>query len=202
MLIIFYCVILFFAIRLLILWIKRMKEDSVEARIEQEKITTKLNVHDFWKIMDDSKRNAKDLNEQREALKNELRKLTAVQVVEFDNRFMAMKNKAYRWDLWGAIYLLRDGCSDDSFEYFREWLIGQGKEKFEAAIKNPESIKDFVVDDHWEGLGSCALEIYTEKTKKKYIPSDVQVKQNPTGEEWEEEKLQEMFPSIWNLVNK
>ena len=200
MLIIFYCVLLFLTIRLFILWIKRIRENRVDKQIEREKVTTKMILHDFWKIIENSKANSKNLIEQIESLKNELRKLTEIQIVEFDNRFIALKNKAYRWDLWGAIYLLRDGCSDDSFEYFREWLVGQGKEKFEAAIKNPESIKDFVeLDSNWEGLGYCALYIYQEKTGKKYIPSDVQIKQNPTGEEWEEEKLPEMFPSLFKL---
>jgi hypothetical protein len=201
-LIIFYCVLLFFAIRLLILWIKRLREDRLAKTIEKEKVTTKINLNDFWNIIDASRINSKDINEQVGNLKNKLRELSETQIVEFDNRFIALKNKSYRWDLWGAIYLLRGGCSDDSFEYFREWLIGQGKDKFETAIKNPESIKAFVdlKNENWEGLGYCAQEVYREKTKKKYIPSDAQLKQNPTGEEWEEENLPKMFPSIWDLV--
>ena len=34
---------------------------------------------------------------------------------------------SYRWDLWGAAYLANGGCSDDGFDYFRGWLIGQGR---------------------------------------------------------------------------
>jgi hypothetical protein len=30
-------------------------------------------------------------------------------------------------DQWGAAYLANGGCSDDGFDYFRGWLIGQGR---------------------------------------------------------------------------
>ena len=39
------------------------------------------------------------------------------------------------------------GCSDDGFEYFRCWLIGLGKDKFEQALQNPESITEFTDPD-------------------------------------------------------
>jgi len=32
------------------------------------------------------------------------------------------------------------GCSDDGFEYFRCWLISQGKDVFENALRNPDSL--------------------------------------------------------------
>jgi hypothetical protein len=199
-LIIFYCIVFYFAIRLLILWIKRIREERVDKIIEKEKVSVKMNLNEFWEIIEISRTDARDFQNQIERLTRELRKLTAIQIVGFQNRFIALKNKAYRWDLWGAIYLLQGGCSDDSFEYFREWLIGQGRERFDSTVKDPESVKDFVTTDDWEGLGYCAQQVYEEKTGRKYIPCDWQLKENPSGEEWEEEKLREMFPAIWNLV--
>jgi hypothetical protein len=202
MLVIFYCVLLFFAIRLFILWIKKLREERTDSNIEKERITAKMNLNAFWAIIGNSRTNSPETDEQIKNLKGELRKLSETQIVEFENRFIALKNKSYRWDLWGAVYLLCGGCSDDSFEYFREWLIGQGKDKYETAIKDPESIKEFVApkNENWEGFGYCAREVYMEKTKKKYIPSDSQPKQNPTGEEWDEANLPKMFPSIWDIV--
>ncbi|WP_449342020.1 DUF4240 domain-containing protein [Streptomyces aurantiogriseus] len=37
-------------------------------------------------------------------------------------------DRAYTWDLWGAAWVLLDGASDDAFDFFRCWLIGQGRE--------------------------------------------------------------------------
>ncbi len=40
--------------------------------------------------------------------------------------------------------VVNGGCSDDGFEYFRGWLIGQGGAYFEAALKDPERAADNV----------------------------------------------------------
>ena len=47
---------------------------------------------------------------------------------------------SYRGDLWAAAYLINGGCSDDGFEYFRGWLITQGREAFEHAVADPDSL--------------------------------------------------------------
>jgi hypothetical protein len=51
---------------------------------------------------------------------------------------------AYTVDLWGAAYLINGGASDDGFYYFRCWLIGMGRDVYEAAVANPDSLADAV----------------------------------------------------------
>ncbi len=48
--------------------------------------------------------------------------------------------QTYRQDLWAVAYVVRGGCSDDSFDYFRSWLISQGKKTVYGAIDNPDSL--------------------------------------------------------------
>jgi Protein of unknown function (DUF4240) len=60
--------------------------------------------------------------------------------------------EAYSWDLWAASYQLNGGSSDDTFLYFRLWLVGQGRLAFEAAIRDPDSLADLPVIQ--EGCGS------------------------------------------------
>ena len=36
--------------------------------------------------------------------------------------------------LWDAAYLINGGCSDDGFDYFRGWLVDQGRETFERCL--------------------------------------------------------------------
>ena len=43
-----------------------------------------------------------------------------------------------RWDLWGVAYIVNGGCSEDGFEYFRGWVISQGRNVTELALSNPE----------------------------------------------------------------
>lgn len=49
---------------------------------------------------------------------------------------------SYRVDLWGAAYLINGGASDDGFEYFRGWLMTQGREVFARAVADPDSLAE------------------------------------------------------------
>ena len=48
--------------------------------------------------------------------------------------------RAYRWDSWAAAYSIGSGCSDDGFTDFRYFLISMGREVFERALADPESL--------------------------------------------------------------
>jgi hypothetical protein len=47
---------------------------------------------------------------------------------------------SYRADLWAAAYLVNGGASDDGFEYFRGWLVAQGRDVYEQALADPDSL--------------------------------------------------------------
>ncbi|MFE7632623.1 DUF4240 domain-containing protein [Kitasatospora sp. NPDC057518] len=47
---------------------------------------------------------------------------------------------SYRAPLWGAAYLINGGCSDDGFDYFRGWLITQGRTTFDSVITDPDRL--------------------------------------------------------------
>lgn len=49
---------------------------------------------------------------------------------------------SYRAPLWAAAYMINGGCSDDGFDYFRGWLIMQGREVFEQVLADPEVLAD------------------------------------------------------------
>ena len=51
----------------------------------------------------------------------------------------------YRTPLWGAAYVINGGCSDDGFDYFRGWLILQGREVFEHVVADPDVLADLPV---------------------------------------------------------
>ncbi|MER6251677.1 DUF4240 domain-containing protein [Streptomyces sp. NPDC001584] len=48
--------------------------------------------------------------------------------------------ESYRAPLWAAAYVINGGCSDDGFDYFRGWLLTQGRETFETALTDPDSL--------------------------------------------------------------
>jgi hypothetical protein len=61
---------------------------------------------------------------------------------------------SYTNPLWAAAYLINGGCSDDGFEYFRGWLIAQGRVTFERIVANPDALAElpFVYASATEGL--------------------------------------------------
>ena len=67
--------------------------------------------------------------------------LTPDGIVAFQAFLDQACDRAFTWELVGAATRIFGGwCSDDSFEYFRLWLIGRGRVTFERAITMPDSL--------------------------------------------------------------
>ena len=63
-------------------------------------------------------------------------------VVAFDAALRAVIDESYTTLLWAAAYLVNGGASDDGFDYFRGWLVAQGRDVFEAAVAEPDSLAE------------------------------------------------------------
>ena len=126
---------------------------------------------DFWQIIDDTwEAAAGDPDEQAERLVERLVQLTPDDVIDFARLFEARFQSAYRHDLWGAAHLLLDGASEETFDYFRCWLIGQGREVFEGGLAEPDDLADLLPefdeeeDGEAEDLGYAADDAYEQLT--------------------------------------
>lgn len=64
------------------------------------------------------------------------------QIAAFDRSLRGLLAASYQQDLWAAAYLINGGASDDGFEYFRGWLIAQGREAFERALADADSLAE------------------------------------------------------------
>ncbi len=65
------------------------------------------------------------------------------EVIEaFDIALAGLVAESYLTELWAAAYLINGGASDDGFDYFRGWLIAQGRDVFEAAVADPDSLAE------------------------------------------------------------
>jgi Protein of unknown function (DUF4240) len=95
----------------------------------------------FWALVEAAGEAARwDAEGVADDLVCRLRELPVAELVDFDTVQRALLAESYRWDLWGAAYLLNGGCSGDCFEYFRAWLIAQGRAVYEAALRDPDSL--------------------------------------------------------------
>src|SRR5262245_50822814 len=96
----------------------------------------------FWRIVDEVAKSGNDPDDHLQALRQSLSGLSLDEIIAFEIKFRRLLNNAYTWDLWGAAYVIHSGCSDDGFEYFRRWLVSRGREAYEAAISNADSLAD------------------------------------------------------------
>jgi hypothetical protein len=94
---------------------------------------------EFWTIIETA-RAASGRSTLGEALGDVLIGLPPERVLDFEERFEALSDVVYRWDVWAAAYLIGGGCSDDSFMDFRAGLLGLGREWFERVAAAPDSL--------------------------------------------------------------
>ena len=134
----------------------------------------------FWRIVDDARSNAADDGVFLRRIAARLRKLEPEGLIEFENQFEKLHTESCSWNLWGAAYLMNGGCSDDGFDYFRAWLMAQGRGPFEKAIEDADSLAEVADPEggkspryhELETFMYLAREIYEEKTGEEMPESD------------------------------
>jgi hypothetical protein len=154
----------------------------------------------FWQLIEASQNQRGDCDKQAAKLQKSLSKLTAEEILGFRRVFDECVDLAYRWDLWGVAYIINGGASDDAFEYFRWWLIAQGREYFETALENPESAGDKAKFEEagCEAIAYCINDAYQEKTGHDLPVRVFEATHSfePAGEPWEEDDLETLFPAL------
>jgi hypothetical protein len=155
----------------------------------------------FWGIIEQSRQGTDDSQAaQEENLRAVMNRLDVHEVVAFDRVFNEMRFRAYTWDLWGAAYIINGGCSDDGFEYFRCALIAAGRERYDEALRDPESLAGWVEggDFEFEAFWYVAPSVYCEKSGTNKFPQhNLIFPKSPSGEAWEEDDLEARFPKLW-----
>ena len=67
------------------------------------------------------------------------------EIVAAERVLSGLMADSYRTSLWAAAYVINGGCSDDGFDYFRGWLIAQGREAFDQAVADPDALANLAV---------------------------------------------------------
>lgn len=136
----------------------------------------------FWNLINEARRAAAvlDVEEVAESVVALLERLPQGEIVQAAQVFWDLMAESYRGDLWGAAYLINGGASDDGFEYFRCWLISQGRAAFERAVADPDTLAELPavleaakdqLDLEGEPLLNPAWDAYRRKTGEE-LPAD------------------------------
>lgn len=154
----------------------------------------------FWQLIEQSKNKAGNCDKQAVKLEKLLGKLSAEEILDFDNIFTSLMVESYRWDLLAVANLINGGCSDDSFEYFRCWLIAQGQIYFEAAMQAPERAGDIAKREkiECEAIWYAPGNAYEAKTGVPIheVSDNPNYPDEPLGKQWQEEDLETLFPAL------
>jgi hypothetical protein len=169
---------------------------------------------EFWSLIEKSQK----FENQAEWLIDELIQKGIDSILEFEFLFQGLLNESYQSRLWGAAYVLMGGCSDDAFDYFRGWLIGQGEEIYNKVMHNPEYLAEYIGDENLDEEGfpqneellTVGSDAYTliktgvtdwdddiydellEEIEKKGLKPLEEIEFD-----WEEDDLDELFPKLW-----
>jgi hypothetical protein len=109
--------------------------DRIPLLIKDQKMDTVF----FWKIMDYAFAKSKFDNKLKEqTILDQLIKLTPEQIQDFEIIFQQMNQKASTWNNMAAHTIIEGGSSDDTFYYFRCWLISLGQKNFDETLKDPD----------------------------------------------------------------
>jgi len=154
----------------------------------------------FWEIIGQSQSSQVESQAIQEAKLYEiLSKLGVQDVVAFDKIFTQLRFRAYSHDMWGAAYIINGGCSNDGFEYFRCALIAAGREKYERALLDPESLADWIeAETEFEALMYVPDKVYREQTGNGGNVAHPDLKYPAlSGNEWSDDSdLEKRFPKL------
>jgi hypothetical protein len=97
----------------------------------------------FWHLIEAARDQSSNPNDGR-AVAHRATSLLAAQpaeeIIAAQQALWGLMADSYTTPLWAAAYVINGGCSDDGFDYFRGWMITQGREVFERVVADPDAL--------------------------------------------------------------
>jgi len=191
-------------------------EQQQDANMDTSKLTKTAEMLDedlYWAIIEKSLKNTSSQDSQEQYLIKEISCLTPIQIIGFRLRTDKLLYDTYNSEMWCAGYIMNGGCSDDGFEYFRNWVISRGKDTYYKAKQNPDNLITEVSPDmelyDFESFWYVANEAFEQKTGKDlYDYIDDENFKTREGDyphfefTWEEENPESMKKICPNLFTK
>jgi Protein of unknown function (DUF4240) len=137
-----------------------------------------MNTQRFWQLIEGARAQVSDPTDDEVVAAEAATLLAALpreEIVAAQRVLLGLMADSYRTALWAAAYVINGGCSNDGFDYFRGWLIVQGRHVFEPAVADPHALADLAV------IQSAPRRPFLECESVLYIPAKAH--RAATGEE-------------------
>ena len=159
-----------------------------------------MELSEFWSLIAEVRAAESDCQQAVSLLRKKLCERSKEEIKSFYNHQALLLEHSYSYLLWGAAYLIQGGCSDDAFDYFRAWLIMQGQQPFEQAIKDPDSLVAVLGDQQpqAEEFLYVAEEAYETVTGQDLVGDNIT--HEDLGESWDFDDPDEMkkrYPKLF-----
>jgi hypothetical protein len=171
-----------------------------------------MNSEQFWGLVEGTRPRGNKPEGHCVALTRRLRRLSPAEIVDFERIFSGLVDEAFRADLWDVTYAISGFGGDDAFVYFRWWLVMQGRDVFETALADPESLIEInggTEELEHEGYGYVAVKAYRAITGEEDIPYDFHSERGGPGPRPKlrgrstksDRGFRRKFPMIWRLLH-
>ena len=181
------------------------------------KANATMKLQEFWRVIDYAKQQADgDEGAQEKLLVETLAQYSPDEIIEFECLLRQCLEEADDFGVMAAEKIIDGSVTDDSYIYFRCWLVAQGKKVFTEVVHNPDSLADvpsvgaFV---EFEPLLYVATEAYKIRTGKQEedasFPRDKATERGLSydsgsetkGADWTPEQLPALLPKLWAKYN-
>ncbi len=157
-----------------------------------------MDINEFWSLVSQSYEAANgDLDVQVELLIEKLVHETTEHILAYDSIFQHLMDQANTATLWDAADIIGCGCGHDDFRDFRGWLIAHGKEVYENALADPESLVEVIkVSERARHEEFLYVSIYAHerKTGSPYFHRKEMVRIEVKGAHWPDKEKR--FPKL------
>lgn len=154
----------------------------------------------FWELINDSRTNSDDKFEFIERLSCKLQEFKPVEIRKFEKLFKTKYEELNQSRLWALAYIIRRGCGDDEFDYFKAWVVSKGEEAFNSINElQLDKLKQYFDEDpQLEEMLYLTENVYEFKTGEFMTP--IRVKKNKLKKlNWTEETLETDFPELCKM---
>jgi hypothetical protein len=175
-----------------------------------------MNHKKFWKIINGSHLHLEN-NKKAEYIVQELIKSPSEDIINFELILRELIFECDDYKIMAIQKIIEGSVSDDTYLYFRCWLISKGEEVFKNTLKNPDSLVDIISKNSYtqfEDLLYVTTRAYLQKNNKKQedesFPRIIAIKkgldydsgEHTKGIDWTYEQLPQLYPKLWALFHK
>jgi hypothetical protein len=176
--------------------IYNIQRPKIKATTDKRKIDEEL----FWELIENNRAISDDQFEFLEKLKQSLEAFHPTEIRKFQKILLTKISELDSWDIWALAYIVRKGCGDDAFDYFKAWVVSKGQIAFNNIVKmnNDKIDKLFNEEPQLEELFYLAENVYEDKTGDLMKPVQIK-KQKIKGKQWDENALTSLYPDLCEL---